>query len=105
MRPLGVSSQDAVDEMSVLVEENDDVVALHEAGPVRGLGEIADQDIFGKPKACFASGQSERGVVLVFVFARKHVEVNPADAVVLVVDVIHGHFRMPDLASKPRACR
>ena len=51
-RPLGVSPQDAVDEMSVLVEENDDIVTLHEAGPGGGFGEIADQNIFGKPKAC-----------------------------------------------------
>ena len=82
-RPLGVSPQDAVDEVSILVEENDDVVALHEAGSARGLGEVADQDVFGKLEALLASCQSERGVVLVLVFARKHVEVNPADELFL----------------------
>ena len=74
-------------------------------GPSVGLGKIADQDIFRKPKAVFAGGQGERGVVFVFVFPRKHVEVNPADQLALVVDVIRPYLRMPNLAPKSRACK
>src|SRR6476660_3184378 len=51
----------------------------------------------GSPVALLACGQAEGGVVFVLVLPGKHVEVNPADAVVLVVNVIHGHFRMPCL--------
>src|SRR6266446_4716004 len=83
--------------MSVFVEENDNVVTLHESGFVGRLGKVADQDVFWKAKALLAGRQSKRGVMLVFVFPWKHIEVNSADQFFLVINVIRGHFRMPDL--------
>src|SRR5689334_13931534 len=83
--------------MTKLVKEGDDVVILHQTRLARGSGKVADQNIFGKAETLLAGGQTESRVMLVLVLPRKHVKVNPTDAVVVVVDVIDGHFRMPNL--------
>src|SRR5437868_14542598 len=77
--PLRVSLHDSVDKMSKLVEQRNDVLALHQSGLASGAREITYQDIFGKSKAFFPSGKIKGGIVLELVLPREHVEINPAN--------------------------
>ena len=84
--------------MPVFVEENNYVVTLHQPGTVRSLRKVTHQHIFRQAKSFFSGSQVERGIVLVFVVAREHVEINPAEQLAAIEHVINRNIRMPDLS-------
>src|ERR1700690_132376 len=73
-RPFRVSSKNSMEQMPVFVKESNHVVPFHQARTVRGLRKVADQHVLWHAKPFLASGQAERGIVLILVFPREHIK-------------------------------